>query len=190
MSRQCAFELLEGQPRVGSFTVIPSLLHLYIVSLTVDLDSVFAAVKRCLVDITFTFCLKMQLSSKACTLCLLRLPFCLKILSSLVQETNRGNIDLFTALYLCVYRILLSGLENTFYHLIFFFFSQVCIEKHVAAEGFMVYGVVCKGLIECSNTLEDEEDAELLPQALVYKPCRQRIYGLLLLLEHDGRTVN
>ncbi|XP_026234848.1 constitutive coactivator of peroxisome proliferator-activated receptor gamma [Anabas testudineus] len=63
---------------------------------------------------------------------------------------------------------------------------KVCIEKHVAAEGFMVYGVVCKGLIECSNTLEDEEDAELLPQALVYKPCRQRIYGLLLLLEHDG----
>lgn len=53
----------------------------------------------------------------------------------------------------------------------------------------MVYGVVCEGLIECSNTLEDEEDAELLPQALVYKPCRQRIYGLLL-LGPDGRRVN
>lgn len=54
----------------------------------------------------------------------------------------------------------------------------------------MIYGVLCEGLIECSNTLEDEEDTELLPQALVYKPCRQLIYGLLLLHGHDGRTVN
>lgn len=53
----------------------------------------------------------------------------------------------------------------------------------------MVYGVVCEGVIECSNTLEDEEDAELLPQALVCKLCRQRIYGLLL-QGHEGRTVN
>lgn len=53
----------------------------------------------------------------------------------------------------------------------------------------MVYSVVCEGVIECSNTLEDEEDAELLPQALVYKPCRQHIYGLLL-HGHDARTVN
>lgn len=69
-------------------------------------------------------------------------------------------------------------------------FFKVCKEKHVAAEGFMVYGVICEGLIECSNTLEDEEDAELLPQALVYKPCRQRIYGLLLLPGRDGRRAN
>ncbi|KAF3686312.1 Constitutive coactivator of peroxisome proliferator-activated receptor gamma [Channa argus] len=65
-----------------------------------------------------------------------------------------------------------------------------CREKHVAAEGFMVYGVVCEGVIECSNTLEDEEDAELLPQALVYKACRQHIYGLLLLLGRDGSPVD
>ncbi|XP_042342244.1 constitutive coactivator of peroxisome proliferator-activated receptor gamma isoform X2 [Plectropomus leopardus] len=63
---------------------------------------------------------------------------------------------------------------------------QACIEKHVAAEGFMVYNVLCEGVNECSNTLEDEDDAELLPQALVYKPCRQQIYGLLLLQGHDG----
>ncbi len=70
------------------------------------------------------------------------------------------------------------------------FFPQACREKHVAAEGFMVYSVLCEGVTECSNTLEDEEDAELLPQALVYKPCRRRAYGLLLLHGHDGRTVN
>lgn len=54
----------------------------------------------------------------------------------------------------------------------------------------MVYTVLCVGVTECSNTLEDEEDTELVPQALVYKPCRQLIYGLLLLLGHDGKTVN
>ncbi|KAM4602661.1 constitutive coactivator of peroxisome proliferator-activated receptor gamma isoform 1-T2 [Polymixia lowei] len=62
---------------------------------------------------------------------------------------------------------------------------KACREKHVAAEGFMVYGVLCEGVLECSNTMEDEEETELLPQALVYKPCRQRIYGLLL-LSGDG----
>ncbi|XP_049421295.1 constitutive coactivator of peroxisome proliferator-activated receptor gamma [Epinephelus fuscoguttatus] len=65
---------------------------------------------------------------------------------------------------------------------------KACREKHVAAEGYMVYSVLCEGVIECSNTLEDEEDAELQPQALVYKPCRQRIYGLLLLQGHDGSS--
>ncbi|KAM9764965.1 constitutive coactivator of peroxisome proliferator-activated receptor gamma isoform 1-T1 [Menidia menidia] len=67
---------------------------------------------------------------------------------------------------------------------------KACREKHVAAEGFMVYNVVCAGVTECSNSLEDEEDTELLPQALVYKCCRQRIYGLLLLLGQDGNTVD
>lgn len=69
-------------------------------------------------------------------------------------------------------------------------FPQACREKHVAAEGFMVYGVVCEGVVQCSNSLEDEEDNELLPQALVYKSCRQRIYSLLLLHGHDGRTAD
>lgn len=54
----------------------------------------------------------------------------------------------------------------------------------------MVYGVVWEGVLECSNTLEDEDDPELLPQALVYKPCRQRIYGLLLLPGEDGGTLD
>ena len=44
----------------------------------------------------------------------------------------------------------------------------------------MVYSVVFEGVVECSNTMEDKEDTELLPQALAYKTCRQRIYGVLL----------
>ncbi|KAM4597408.1 constitutive coactivator of peroxisome proliferator-activated receptor gamma [Fundulus diaphanus] len=67
---------------------------------------------------------------------------------------------------------------------------KACREKHVVAEGFMVYSVVCAGVTECSNSLEDEEDKELLPQALVYKPCRQRVYGLLLLLGKDDSSVD
>ncbi|KAM9366703.1 constitutive coactivator of peroxisome proliferator-activated receptor gamma [Symphorus nematophorus] len=67
---------------------------------------------------------------------------------------------------------------------------KACREKHVATEGFMVYCVVCEGVTECSNTLEDEEDTELLPQALVFKPCRQLIYGLLLLHGQDGNSAD
>ncbi|CAK6964031.1 constitutive coactivator of peroxisome proliferator-activated receptor gamma [Scomber scombrus] len=66
---------------------------------------------------------------------------------------------------------------------------KACREKHIAAEGFMVYSVVCEGVVECSNTVEDDEDNELLPQALVYKSCRQHIYSLLLQPRHDGSVV-
>lgn len=65
---------------------------------------------------------------------------------------------------------------------------QACREKHVAVEGFMAYSVLYEGTTECSNTLEDQDDCELLPQALAYKPCRQLIYGLLLQRGHEGRT--
>uniref|UniRef100_A0A672H1K7 Uncharacterized protein n=1 Tax=Salarias fasciatus TaxID=181472 RepID=A0A672H1K7_SALFA len=61
-----------------------------------------------------------------------------------------------------------------------------CVVFHRRVERSMrLYSIVCEGVTECSNTLEDEEDGEMLPQALVYKPCRQRIYGLLLLLGQD-----
>ncbi|XP_053173185.1 constitutive coactivator of peroxisome proliferator-activated receptor gamma [Scomber japonicus] len=63
---------------------------------------------------------------------------------------------------------------------------KACREKHIATEGFMVYNVLCEGVVECSNSVEDEEDNELLPQALVYKSCRQHIYSLLLQPRHDG----
>uniref|UniRef100_A0A3B3ZAI3 Uncharacterized protein n=1 Tax=Periophthalmus magnuspinnatus TaxID=409849 RepID=A0A3B3ZAI3_9GOBI len=66
----------------------------------------------------------------------------------------------------------------------------LCEEKHVAAEGFMVYSVVSEGMVECSNSLEDEEDTQLLPQAIVYKPCRQRIYGVLLLHTFNDVDIN
>uniref|UniRef100_A0A672H1K8 Uncharacterized protein n=1 Tax=Salarias fasciatus TaxID=181472 RepID=A0A672H1K8_SALFA len=63
---------------------------------------------------------------------------------------------------------------------------KVCSVSHIRVERSMrLYSIVCEGVTECSNTLEDEEDGEMLPQALVYKPCRQRIYGLLLLLGQD-----
>ncbi|XP_059201585.1 constitutive coactivator of peroxisome proliferator-activated receptor gamma [Centropristis striata] len=67
---------------------------------------------------------------------------------------------------------------------------KACREKHVAAEGFTVYSVVCEGVVQCSNTLEDGENDELLPQALVYKLCRQRTYGLILLHERDGSSID
>jgi len=62
-------------------------------------------------------------------------------------------------------------------------FPQACREKHIAAESYLVYSVVCEGVVECSNTMEDYEDTELLPQALAYKTCRQRTYGVLLCLD-------
>uniref|UniRef100_A0A452H4Q3 Constitutive coactivator of peroxisome proliferator-activated receptor gamma n=1 Tax=Gopherus agassizii TaxID=38772 RepID=A0A452H4Q3_9SAUR len=53
-------------------------------------------------------------------------------------------------------------------------------EQHVRAENYMVYNVLSKGEVECSNTLEDELDTELPGQALIYRPVRQHIYSVLL----------
>ncbi|XP_036402804.1 constitutive coactivator of peroxisome proliferator-activated receptor gamma [Megalops cyprinoides] len=57
---------------------------------------------------------------------------------------------------------------------------QAAKDKHVRVECFMVYNVLHDGVVECSNTLEDETDTELPPQALMYRPARERIYGILL----------
>ncbi|CAL8353155.1 unnamed protein product [Merluccius merluccius] len=65
---------------------------------------------------------------------------------------------------------------------------KACREKHIAAESFMVYSVMFEGVVECSNTMEDEEDTELLPQALVYKTCRQRTYRVLLPKDRETGT--
>lgn len=54
----------------------------------------------------------------------------------------------------------------------------------------MVYGVIWEGVIECSNTLEGEDNPELLPQALLYTLCRQLLYGLLLLNREESMTSN
>ncbi|KAI4904572.1 hypothetical protein NFI96_019005 [Prochilodus magdalenae] len=57
---------------------------------------------------------------------------------------------------------------------------QAAKEKHVRAECFIAYNVLHDGVVECSNTLEDEEEVELPPQAILYQPIREHIYGILL----------
>lgn len=44
----------------------------------------------------------------------------------------------------------------------------------------MVFNVLYDGVVDCSNTLEDEDEVELPPQAILYLSVRERIYGLLL----------
>ncbi|XP_067278700.1 constitutive coactivator of peroxisome proliferator-activated receptor gamma isoform X1 [Pseudorasbora parva] len=69
---------------------------------------------------------------------------------------------------------------------------QAVIEKHTRAECFLIYNVLYDGVVECSNTLEDEDEVELPPQAVLYLPVRERIYGLLLPVQPDcfGHTVS
>lgn len=58
--------------------------------------------------------------------------------------------------------------------------SQAAMEKHTRAECFLVYNVLYDGVVDCSNSLEDEDEVELPPQAVLYLPVRERIYGLIL----------
>lgn len=60
---------------------------------------------------------------------------------------------------------------------------QAAKEKHIQAECFTIYNVLYDGVVECSNTLEDEDEVELPPQAILYMSVRERIYGLLLLAQ-------
>ncbi|XP_067901563.1 constitutive coactivator of peroxisome proliferator-activated receptor gamma isoform X2 [Heterodontus francisci] len=64
---------------------------------------------------------------------------------------------------------------------------QVAREQHIKAESYTVYNVLNAGEVECSNTLEDELDAELPGQAIVYRPARQSIYGILLAAEPNAQ---
>ncbi|XP_067844703.1 constitutive coactivator of peroxisome proliferator-activated receptor gamma isoform X2 [Heptranchias perlo] len=64
---------------------------------------------------------------------------------------------------------------------------QVAREQHVKAESYTVYNVLNAGEVECSNTLEDELDTELPGQAIVYRPARQSIYGILLAAEPNAQ---
>uniref|UniRef100_A0AAY5KQ83 Asteroid domain-containing protein n=1 Tax=Esox lucius TaxID=8010 RepID=A0AAY5KQ83_ESOLU len=63
---------------------------------------------------------------------------------------------------------------------------QAAREKHMRSECFMEYNVLYDGVVECSNTLEDMEDTELTPQAIVFQPSRERIYGILLPTHPDN----
>ncbi|XP_015217999.2 constitutive coactivator of peroxisome proliferator-activated receptor gamma [Lepisosteus oculatus] len=56
---------------------------------------------------------------------------------------------------------------------------QAAKEQHVRAESFMVFDVLSAGVVDCSNTLEDEEDTEFPGQAITFRPARERIYGIL-----------
>ncbi|KAJ8248359.1 hypothetical protein GJAV_G00241160 [Gymnothorax javanicus] len=57
---------------------------------------------------------------------------------------------------------------------------QAAKENHVRSECFVVFNVLYGGVVECSNTLEDEEGDGPPPQALLYRPARERLYGLIL----------
>ncbi|KAK3573714.1 hypothetical protein QTP86_032076 [Hemibagrus guttatus] len=65
---------------------------------------------------------------------------------------------------------------------------QAAKERHIRAEGFMIYNVLQYGVVECSNTLEDEE-LGLPPQAILYQPLREHIYSILLPSSY-GETVS
>ncbi|XP_072369162.1 constitutive coactivator of peroxisome proliferator-activated receptor gamma isoform X2 [Scyliorhinus torazame] len=60
-------------------------------------------------------------------------------------------------------------------------------EKHIKAESSTVYKILNAREVDCSNTLEDELDTELPGQAIVYRPARQSIYGILL-TERNGQS--
>ncbi|XP_051869155.1 constitutive coactivator of peroxisome proliferator-activated receptor gamma [Pristis pectinata] len=63
---------------------------------------------------------------------------------------------------------------------------QFAREKHIKAESSMVYRILSSGEVDCSNTLEDELDADLPGQAIVYRSARQSIYGILLAAEPNA----
>ncbi|XP_078085603.1 constitutive coactivator of peroxisome proliferator-activated receptor gamma isoform X2 [Mustelus asterias] len=63
---------------------------------------------------------------------------------------------------------------------------QVAKEQHIKAESYTVYNVLNAREVNCSNTLEDELDTELPGQAIIYRPARQSIYGILL-AEQNGQ---
>uniref|UniRef100_W5NEK6 Family with sequence similarity 120 member B n=1 Tax=Lepisosteus oculatus TaxID=7918 RepID=W5NEK6_LEPOC len=63
--------------------------------------------------------------------------------------------------------------------LVSLFVFKAAKEQHVRAESFMVFDVLSAGVVDCSNTLEDEEDTEFPGQAITFRPARERIYGIL-----------
>ncbi|KAM3853998.1 constitutive coactivator of peroxisome proliferator-activated receptor gamma isoform 2-T4 [Vipera latastei] len=66
---------------------------------------------------------------------------------------------------------------------------QIAKEQHMRAENHMVYNILSRAEVECSNTLEDEYDTSLPGQALIYCPARQHIYSILLESAKDARGV-
>ncbi|KFW80713.1 Constitutive coactivator of peroxisome proliferator-activated receptor gamma, partial [Manacus vitellinus] len=57
---------------------------------------------------------------------------------------------------------------------------QLAKEQHIQSENYSVFNILSNGVIECSNSLEDDCDTEIPGQSLIYRPARQHIYSVLL----------
>ncbi|XP_027753655.1 constitutive coactivator of peroxisome proliferator-activated receptor gamma isoform X2 [Empidonax traillii] len=57
---------------------------------------------------------------------------------------------------------------------------QLAKEQHIQSENYSVFNVLSNGVIECSNSLEDDCDTEIPGQSLIFRPARQHIYSVLL----------
>ncbi|KAI6071935.1 Constitutive coactivator of peroxisome proliferator-activated receptor gamma isoform X1 [Aix galericulata] len=57
---------------------------------------------------------------------------------------------------------------------------QLAKEQHIQSENYVVFNILCNGVIECSNSLEDDRDTEIPGQALIFRPVRQHVYSVLL----------
>ncbi|NXY06305.1 F120B protein, partial [Pteruthius melanotis] len=58
--------------------------------------------------------------------------------------------------------------------------KQIAKEQHIQSENYSIFNILSNGEIECSNSLEDDDDTEIPGQALIYRPARQHIYSILL----------
>uniref|UniRef100_F6U654 Constitutive coactivator of peroxisome proliferator-activated receptor gamma n=1 Tax=Xenopus tropicalis TaxID=8364 RepID=F6U654_XENTR len=57
---------------------------------------------------------------------------------------------------------------------------QTALSKRCKGEMAGVCKILLTGETDCSNTLEDEHDSEIMGQALIYRPVRQHVYAILL----------
>ncbi|XP_040407808.1 constitutive coactivator of peroxisome proliferator-activated receptor gamma isoform X1 [Cygnus olor] len=57
---------------------------------------------------------------------------------------------------------------------------QLAKEQHIQSENYVIFNILSNGVIECSNSLEDDRDTEIPGQALIFRPARQHVYSVLL----------
>lgn len=58
--------------------------------------------------------------------------------------------------------------------------KQLAKEHHIQSENHVIFNILSNGVVECSNSLEDDCDTEIPGQSLIYRPARQHIYSVLL----------
>uniref|UniRef100_A0A8C2Y6M1 Constitutive coactivator of peroxisome proliferator-activated receptor gamma n=1 Tax=Coturnix japonica TaxID=93934 RepID=A0A8C2Y6M1_COTJA len=63
---------------------------------------------------------------------------------------------------------------------------QLAKEHHIQSENHVIFNILSNGVVECSNSLEDDCDTEIPGQSLIYRPARQHIYSVLLESEKGG----